>query len=225
MVYDFHTHTFLSDGELSPVELIRRAVVKGYQAIGVTDHVGPGNLERVVKELIKECRIATECWGIRAIPGVELTHVPVRSLPDLAREARDYGAELVVVHGETLVEPVEPGTNLAAVTCGTVDILAHPGLLSREVAEIAARNGVYIEVTARGGHNVGNGQVVQAARTAGAAMIVDSDTHSSENLLTAEWARTVARGAVMTEAEIETAVVGNPLKLLERIAKRRENND
>ena len=27
-MYDFHTHTFLSDGVLSPVELIRRAHVK-----------------------------------------------------------------------------------------------------------------------------------------------------------------------------------------------------
>jgi predicted metal-dependent phosphoesterase TrpH len=44
-MYDFHTHTFLSDGVLSPIELIRRALVRGYKAIGVTDHVGVGNLE------------------------------------------------------------------------------------------------------------------------------------------------------------------------------------
>jgi histidinol phosphatase-like PHP family hydrolase len=223
MVYDFHTHTFLSDGELSPVELIRRAVVNGYQAIGVTDHVGPGNMERVIKEEIKECRVAEEYWGIRAIPGVELTHVPARSIAVLAREARGYGAELVVVHGETLVEPVEPGTNLAAVACNNVDILAHPGWLSREVAELAVQNGVFIEVTARGGHNVGNGQVVQAARAAGAALVVDSDTHAPENLLTPQWARTVARGAGLSEAEIEAAVAVNPLQLLERVKKRREN--
>jgi len=41
-MYDFHTHTFLSDGVLSPIELIRRALVRGYKAIGVTDHVGIG---------------------------------------------------------------------------------------------------------------------------------------------------------------------------------------
>ncbi|HLE81453.1 MAG TPA: PHP domain-containing protein, partial [Dehalococcoidia bacterium] len=33
-MYDFHTHTFLSDGVLSPIELIRRAHVKGYRVIG-----------------------------------------------------------------------------------------------------------------------------------------------------------------------------------------------
>jgi putative hydrolase len=222
MVYDFHTHSFLSDGELSPVELIRRAAVNGYRAIGITDHVGPGNLERVIAELIKECRVAEQYWGIHAIPGVELTHVPAQSIAGLAQAAREYGAELVVVHGETLVEPVEPGTNLAAVSGPNVDILAHPGWLSREVAELAVKNGVLLEVTARGGHNVGNGQVVQMARTVGATLIVNSDTHTIGDLLTAQWARTVARGAGLSEAELETATVTNPLKLLERVQERRK---
>ena len=35
---DLHTHSFFSDGVLSPSELIRRAVVKGYKAIAITDH-------------------------------------------------------------------------------------------------------------------------------------------------------------------------------------------
>ena len=38
-MYDFHTHTFLSDGVLSPIELIRRALVRGYKAMAITDHV------------------------------------------------------------------------------------------------------------------------------------------------------------------------------------------
>ncbi|MGD9154524.1 MAG: histidinol phosphate phosphatase domain-containing protein [Bacillota bacterium] len=221
MVYDFHTHTFLSDGELSPVELIRRAVVNGYRAIGVTDHAGPGNLERVLKEIIQECWIAEQYWDIRAIPGVELTHVPAAAIAALAQAARDYGAELVVVHGETLVEPVEPGTNLAAAACREVDILAHPGLLSREAAERAAQNGIFIEVTARSGHNVGNGQVVRMAQAVGASLLVDSDAHASGDLLTENWARTVARGAGLDKTEIETVTVANPKRLLERIGKQR----
>jgi putative hydrolase len=222
MLYDFHTHTFLSDGELSPVELIRRALVNGYQGIAVTDHAGPGNMERVIGEIIKECRVAEEYWGIAAIPGVELTHVPVQSINRLAKQAREYGAELVVVHGETLVEPVEPGTNLAAVNSTYVDILAHPGLIGADVAEIAARNGIFIEITARGGHNVGNGHVVQMGRAASVSFLVNSDTHQPGDLLTAQWARTVARGAGLTDAEIDLAVAQNPLKLLERVRERRK---
>ena len=37
-LYDFHAHSFFSDGELLPMELIRRAVVKGYTALAITDH-------------------------------------------------------------------------------------------------------------------------------------------------------------------------------------------
>lgn len=221
MVYDFHTHSFLSDGELSPVELIRRATVNGYKAIAVTDHVGPGNMERVIRELIKECRLAEKHWPIMAIPGVELTHVPAGSIPDLAEEARNLGAELVVVHGETLVEPVEPGTNRAAVSCKSVDILAHPGLLTEEEAQLAAANDVFVEITARGGHNVGNGHVVKVGRKAGVRFVIDSDTHQPGNLLTESWQKIVAKGAGLDDAEVEEATVGNPLRILEIVRKRR----
>ena len=148
-MYDFHTHTFLSDGVLSPIELIRRALVRGYKAMAVTDHVGVGNLELVVKTLVKDCAQATERWDILALPGVEITHVPKDDIDMVARAAKSLGAKLVTVHGETIVEPVEPGTNGAAVRSGAVDILAHPGLITYDDARIAAENGVYLEVSAR----------------------------------------------------------------------------
>ncbi|MGE5583746.1 MAG: histidinol phosphate phosphatase domain-containing protein [Bacillota bacterium] len=222
MVYDFHTHSSLSDGILSPVELIRMGVVNGYQAVGLTDHVGIGGLERVIGELLLECELAEKYWKIQAIAGVELTHVPAGSIDDLACRARRLGAQLVVVHGETLVEPVEPGTNLAAVSSQWVDILAHPGLLREEEAKLAVENGVFIEITARGGHNVGNGHVVKVGRAAGVDFVINSDTHMPENLLTAAWARTVALGAGLNEDELERALVQNPLKIVGRVNARRK---
>src|SRR5438128_1032392 len=122
-LYDFHTHSFLSDGELSPVELIRRAAVRGYRAIGIADHAGPGNVEAVVRQLVADCRLCERYWDIVALPGVELTHLPPAAIGEVARMARAAGARLVVVHGETPAEPVEPGTNLAAVSCPDVDVL------------------------------------------------------------------------------------------------------
>ena len=57
-MYDFHTHTFLSDGVLSPVELIRRAYIRGYKAMALTDDVGYGNVEYVIKTLVVDCDLA-----------------------------------------------------------------------------------------------------------------------------------------------------------------------
>ena len=50
MTFDFHTHSFFSDGVLSPIELIRRAHVAGYRAIAVTDHIGLANMESTIRE-------------------------------------------------------------------------------------------------------------------------------------------------------------------------------
>ena len=219
-VYDFHTHTFHSDGCLSPVELIRRAVVNGYRVIGVTDHVGLGNCEDVLRQVIRDCAHCERYWDIRAIPGVEITHVPAAGIAEVARLARSAGAQLVAVHGETLVEPVEPGTNLAAVSCPDVDLLAHPGMLSAEEARIAAKNGVFVEISARGGHGLGNGNTVAVARAAGARLVVDSDSHAPGDLLTAAFARRVALGAGLREDELATVLAENPELLLRRIFER-----
>src|SRR3990170_4562043 len=127
MLYDFHTHTFLSDGSLSAMELIRMACVAGYGAIGITDHVGPGSLARVLSEIKQDCALARAHWDIVAIPGVELTHIPPEAIPELARRAQELGASLVVSHGDPFPDPVTRGTTRAAVQCRYVDILAHPG--------------------------------------------------------------------------------------------------
>ncbi|MFQ5860323.1 MAG: PHP domain-containing protein, partial [Dehalococcoidia bacterium] len=91
-MFDFHTHTFLSDGVLSPIELIRRAYDRGYRVIGITDHAGAGNLELVVKTLVQDCALASRRWDILALPGVELTHVPKEEIEGLAQEAKALGA-------------------------------------------------------------------------------------------------------------------------------------
>ncbi len=216
-MYDFHTHTFLSDGALTPIELIRRAHAIGYRVIAVTDHVGPGNMEWVLSALIEECGAANRRWDIRALPGVEITHCPKEDIDDLAREAKRMGARVVNVHGETIMEPVEPGTNGAAVRSSHVDILAHPGLISPEDASIAASNGIFLEVSARKGHGLANGHVVGVARQAGARMVLDSDAHQPDDLLTRDFAMDVARGAGFGPDDAAALLDSAPLDLLARI--------
>lgn len=215
-LYDFHAHTFFSDGELLPMELIRRAHVKGYTAMAITDHASASNIEELVDKVRRDCALAWEHWGFLVLPGVELTHCPPRAIASLAARAKAVGARIVVIHGETLVEPVPPGTNRASVECPDVDVLGHPGLLTEEEAALAARNDVYLEITSRRGHCLGNGNTVVRGRAAGARFLVNSDTHAPNDLHTEEFARTVALGAGLTPAEAEAALGDNPRRLLLR---------
>lgn len=216
-MYDFHTHTFLSDGVLSPIELIRRAYVRGYQAMAVTDHVGLGNVEFVLNTLIIDCAQATKRWDILVLPGVEITHVPKDDIDLVARTAKEMGAKLVAVHGETPVEPVEPGTNEAALRSDYVDVLAHPGLITYEEARLAAEKGIYLEVSARKGHSLANGHVVKTAREAGAITVLDSDAHEPDDLLTPDIRHKIAKGAGLNDDEIQALLETNPQKLLAKL--------
>ena len=137
-----------------------------------------------------------------SIAGVELTHVPPALIGPLTRMARDHGAHIVVVHGETLAEPVAEGTNQAALEAG-VDLLAHPGLITPEQAELAAQKGVLLEISARKGHCLANGHVARLARAAGANMVINTDSHAPSDLIDQDQARRVALGAGLEEEEVE----------------------
>lgn len=206
---DLHTHTIFSDGELLPSELVRRAEVLGYTAIGITDHVDFTNIEHVLA-CVRKAKYLEEVLDIRILPGVELTHVPPQKIAPLVELARRLGAELVLVHGETPVEPVRPGTNRAALEAG-VDILAHPGFISLEVAELAKANDVCLEITSRSGHNITNGHVVRMALQAKAKMVVDTDTHSPDDLIDTERAVQIAIGAGLSGAEAERVVMDHAI--------------
>ncbi|MFC1479844.1 histidinol phosphate phosphatase domain-containing protein [Candidatus Omnitrophota bacterium] len=182
---DLHTHSILSDGDLLPSELARRAFVLGYSAIAITDHVDHSNIAMVLSGIVKVSEVLDKYWDIFVIPGVEITHVPIEVFPELVNYAREKGAKIVVGHGESPVEPVLPGTNAAAIGAG-VDILAHPGFISEEDACLAAEKGVYLEITSRKGHMQTNKHVFDAAAKSAAKLVLNTDAHSPEDLLTSE---------------------------------------
>lgn len=214
---DLHTHTFLSDGALIPSELVQRASQMGYRAIALTDHVDGSNIDRIVPKLIKVARELNRFQTIFVIPGVEITHAPIQQIPELVARARELGALNIVVHGETLTEPVPAGTNRAAIEAG-VDILAHPGLISVEDAKLAASRGVALEITARGGHGITNGHVARVGKEAGASFVIDTDTHRPSDLVSREGAKKVLKGAGLLDHEVE-AVLQNNERLVEKFKK------
>ncbi|KZX14549.1 histidinol phosphate phosphatase domain-containing protein [Methanobrevibacter curvatus] len=215
---DLHTHSIFSDGELLPSELARRADILGHSAIAITDHVDDSNLD-IIEKIANAIDEINEYWDIKFINGVEITHVPIETIDRIAKKAKDLGAEIVVVHGETLAEPVVEGTNLEAVKSEYVDILAHPGLITNEELAIAVENDVYIEISGRKGHSLSNGYVASLGREFNAKFLINSDGHAPGDLMNFNKAELVGLGAGLSEKEVKKALVKNPNDILKKIKK------
>ncbi len=216
---DLHTHTLFSDGELLPSELARRAKVKGYEIIGMSDHVDDTNMESVISSILKLSRRTEYYAGITIVPGVEITHVPKGLIREMITVARKLGALYVVVHGETIVEPVEEGTNREAIE-GGADILAHPGVIAEEDVLLAKERGVFLEISGRKGHSLGNGRVAMLAKKMGAKMIFNTDAHSPSDLVSRDEARRVVLGAGLSDVDF-SVMQQNVVQFVKTILKGR----
>ncbi len=206
---EFHTHTTLSDGELIPCELIRRAQVLDHEAIAITDHVDFSNVDFVINSMKK---VIDEIQDITVLLGVEITHVQPEKIPKLVYKAKRLGAQIVIVHGETPLEPVAPGTNHVAASLEDVNIIAHPGLITNEDAELAHKNGIFLELTTRCGHNITNGHVAKV----GTDLLVNTDCHSID-LISYNYANIVARGAGLNVTSAARVINENPRTLLNNV--------
>ncbi len=191
---DLHAHSIFSDGELIPSELAIRAEARGLTAIGITDHGDLSNLDFIIPRIVSVTEQLNPVISIRIIPGIEITHVPPRLIRDTIMKARDLGACIVIVHGETIAEPVAPGTNSAAIEAGA-DILAHPGLISEHDVMAARDAQVLLEITARRGHCLTNGHVARMARQYGAKLVINTDSHSPGDLIDDKTAECIVCGA------------------------------
>ena len=212
---DLHTHSLFSDGALLPSELAMRAQFAGYKALAITDHVDSSNIDFVIPRIAGALKDIAKYLDLTLIPGAEITHVPPELIGKLVSKARRLGAKIVVVHGETIVEPVIQGTNRAAIDAGA-DILAHPGLISAADMKKAKQKGVAIEITSRKGHCLSNGHVVKIAMEVGADLIINTDSHNPEDLITIELARIILHSAGIAENAVEK-IFANSQKLVDRI--------
>jgi histidinol phosphatase-like PHP family hydrolase len=198
MLVDLHTHSLFSDGALIPAESAHRAKVAGYSGIALTDHADPSNLSYIIPAVL---RFKDEYNALDAdfkiLAGVELTHVRPSQIGGLTLEARGLGADLVIVHGETIAEPVEEGTNRAAILSG-VDILAHPGLISVEDVLLAAERGVCLEITTRRSHSHTNAHVAKLALECGAKLVINNDFHAPGEYVGEEKAFKILLGAALS---------------------------
>ncbi|WP_319780257.1 histidinol phosphate phosphatase domain-containing protein [Maridesulfovibrio sp.] len=215
---DLHTHTVFSDGELIPAELARRAKVAGYRALAMTDHGDSSNIDIILENICRFAKKHGHYFDIDVFAGVELTHVPPGLISEMTEYARNAGAQIVVCHGETIVEPVAEGTNLAAIEA-RVDVLAHPGLITDVEVKLAAEYGVCLEITTRKGHSLTNGHVANLARKHGAKLVINNDAHAPGDLVGLEMRRKIALGAGLSIEEYAQAEE-NSRELVQKIMKR-----
>ncbi|MBI3592720.1 MAG: histidinol phosphate phosphatase domain-containing protein [Nitrospirae bacterium] len=199
---DLHTHSIFSDGELIPAELIRRAVAMGYKAIAITDHMDQSNIDFIIPRIVKAVEKLKDHVPITVLPGAEITHVPPPLIPEIVKDARSLGAKIVVVHGETITEPVVEGTNRAAIEAGA-DLLAHPGIISQEDLMFAKETGITLEITARKGHSFSNGHVAKWALKLGIPLTINSDAHSPSDLITKDFARRILLSTGIEEEKLD----------------------
>ena len=93
-LYDFHTHSFFSDGALLPMELIRRAHVSGYTVMAITDHASASNIEDLVEKVLSVDQVQT--WKPAPAPyefAVSQAGVPVGKIAMVAVHSWDiHGA-------------------------------------------------------------------------------------------------------------------------------------
>jgi len=205
---ELHAHSLLSDGELLLSEIVRRYQAVGYRGVALTDHADLSNCEFIIESLLRATEELSKATGMKLVAGAELTHVPPSLIEPLVRRCRRAGAKVVLVHGETIVEPVAPGTNRAGIEAGA-DIIAHPGLISGEDVRLAAARGVRLEISGRGGHSLANGHVARVAQEYGAELTYGTDMHVPGDILAGDQVRRVLLAAGLSASAVERVLENN----------------
>lgn len=203
-----------------PAALAYEAAYRGHSTIAITDHVDASNVEDVLATLNKFVKEQGSSLPVTVLPGVELSYLDANLIEKYAKLSRKLGAKIVVVHGQSPVEPAVPkNTNQVALRLkGLVDILAHPGWINEEEAILAKVNNIYLELSARKGHRRGNRHVAKMAEQFGAKLLVNTDSHSEKDLITQEQAYLTAKNAGLNKKEAIKVIRDNPQELIKKIS-------
>lgn len=187
-------HIIIGEGHgLDCASALRYASLAGIRFAGLVMRSDGSNFPRI-DELSKQVRRLSLYANVEAWAGVELCHVPPALLPDAVREAREAGAALVLVYGESITDQVEQGANFAAIEAGA-DIVTHPGLIDAEAAAFAAEKGVALEFTSCPRHAFANAHTASMAMRHGALLVRGSGACRAEEITTRAFWPMIVKGA------------------------------
>ncbi len=215
---DLQMHTTATDGRHTAERMARAAAALGREYIAITEH---SHAVRVAGGL-DDAALLARCRELRRlrVPGVRvLTGVEVDILRDGALDLRDDTlAQLDVVvasvHSYLGLPRAEMTRRvIRAVESGSVHVLGHPtGRLINEREPIAldleaviracARAGVALEINAHPSRLDLSDVHARLAKELGAALVISTDAHSTEELSLLRFGVDVARRAWLTPSDV-----------------------
>ena len=197
---DLHAHTNLTDGVNTLEEMAAAAQARGYEYLGISDHspyvrVVNGLSEENARIHIAHIREFTRrSHGIKLLAGTECDILPDGTMdyPDSLLKEFDY--VIGSVHSSFKMSQKEMTARVVrAMGNEHMDILAHPtarkigqregiALDMEKVADAAADTGTVLEINSYPDRMDLNGPHAKLAKDHGAKLIVDTDSHATEQL-------------------------------------------
>jgi len=218
---DLHTHTDWSDGGFSIEAMVSAAEARGYDYYAVTDHgEGPGVFGDIaldgeaLEEQAEAIADVAEDASIEVLHGVEANIAADGSIAPDDDVLEPLDIVVASPHAGLDADPEAATERLvSAVEHPAVDILGHPtGRLINSrpglspnmaaVAEVAAREGVAIEVNANPARLDADDTAVRAVVDAGATIVVDTDAHAPGELDNARYGVHTARRGWAETADV-----------------------
>ncbi len=232
---DFHIHTVKSDGANRLEEMVAAAKKLGYEYVAITDHsrserIAHGlSIEDMEKWLRGIKAAAEKIKGIRVFAGSEVDILPDGELdfPDDLLRKMDIVVGSVHSRFKSTREEMTKRI-LTALDNKYLDILGHPTgrrIGKREPYEVdlkkifaaAAENKVLLEINAHPERSDLKDIHAREAKSFGCRFVIDTDSHSTENLKFMELGVAIARRAWLSPEDVANTM---HLKELPKFFKR-----
>lgn len=133
-------------------------------------------------------------YDVQAVFGIKLKHVPPALLEQAIAHYRNLDFSFIGVHGESISDIVEQGTNFSAINA-KADILFNPGLIDEKCVELAAENNVFLEISTHPKHAYTNAHTGRLAQKYKAKLALGSQARTLEEIHSPDMQKAVLKGA------------------------------
>ena len=232
---DFHSHTIKTDGYDTLKDMAEAAKNLGYEYIAITDHsvserIASGLNEEEMEKWLGEIReFSRKMKGIKVLAGSEVSIKPDGNLDYSDDILKKMDIVVATVHSRFKSSSEEMTKRITkAVSNKYVDILGHPTgrLIHRRepyevdinaVIKAAVENRVMLEINSQPERMDLKDIYVKQAKEMGAKFVIDSDSHSANELKNMELGIAIARRGWLEEKNVINTL---PLKELPKFFRK-----